>query len=76
MSVEEFTKCPSEPLLHQCNKEQLLNNAENFQRVIGTNRLRKLKNILKVNLQEKGICEDDKGESLGLLLNSKKSCLC
>ena len=53
-SVEDFVRSPSEDLLEQCTKEQLLKIAEHFQ--ISDKRLKEtIKHTLKGRLLEEGI---------------------
>lgn len=61
--VDEFIESPSEEILNQCTKDQLLKIADHYKIEISATRLKdSVKSILKANLCEEGVlvCAEDK----------------
>ena len=60
--VEDFT--PSEELLEQCTKEQLMKIPQHYSMEADPKRTKEnLKSIIKANLQESDVLMDGRGES-------------
>lgn len=57
--VEDFVQSPSEELLEQCTKEQLVKIAQHYSIEVEPKRTKEnLKSIIKANLQEFGVLGD------------------
>lgn len=62
--VEDFVQSPSEELLEQCTKEQLIKIAQNYSIEVEPKRTKEnLRSIIKANLQECGVLMDGGGKS-------------
>ncbi|KAG8008875.1 hypothetical protein GBF38_011412 [Nibea albiflora] len=71
--VEKFVQHPSEELLEQCTKEQLIKIAQHFSVEVEPKRIKdNLKSIIKANLQECGVLMDESGNKLQYLQHVPK----
>jgi len=69
-SVEEFIKAPSEVLLDDLSREQLIRVAEHFDLDVGDKRMKEnIKNIIRANLADRG-CFDPKMMAAGPVRDS------
>ena len=78
--VEDFIQSPSEELLEQCTKDQLMRIAQHYSMEADPKRTKEnLKSIIKANLQDSGVLWEVKGESgvsmTGLTFEQQKELL-